>query len=242
MDFKGPVQTAAGACQVLTVLDDHSRFNVCLSICPDQRRETVQAQLIQAFQRYGLPECLLSDNGPPWGSGYGSQPYTRLAAWLIRNGVMVSHGRPYHPQTQGKDERFHRTLSLELLASRSVWRHPAELSLAAAGWRDLYNLERPHEALGHQPPSQRYRPSPRSYVQTLPAIEYPPDDLVRLVQQDGQISFRGRDYLISRAFRGEPVALRASGDGIWDVYYCTQKVGNIDLTRCSGVNHVLARL
>ena len=230
MDFKGPIETQAGPCHALTVLDDYSRFNLCLGICPDQRRDTVQTQLTHAFERYGLPDCLLCDNGPPWGSGYAGQPFTRLAAWLIRRGIAVSHGRPYHPQTQGKDERFHLTLSLELLKPPPVWHHPDELATAARSWRELYNHRRPHEALGNEPPASRYSPSRRAYSPLLEPIEYPPADLKRIVQQDGHISFRGRQYLVGRAFASEPVALRAVGDGLWEVYYCFQRVSRIDLS------------
>lgn len=231
MDFKGPIETQAGPCHALTVLDDYSRFNLCLGICPDQRRDTVQTQLTHAFRRYGLPDCLLCDNGPPWGSGYTGQPFTRLAAWLIRRGIAVSHGRPYHPQTQGKDERFHLTLSLELLKPSPVWHRPDELALAAQSWREVYNHLRPHEALGHEPPASRYSPSARTYREQLAPIEYAPDDLRRTVQQGGHISFRGRLYLVSRAFAGEPVALRAVADGVWDVYYCFQRVSRINLNQ-----------
>jgi transposase InsO family protein len=232
MDFKGPLYTQAGPCQALTVLDDHSRFNICLSICPDQTRETVQAQLVLAFRRYGQPDCLLSDNGPPWGSHQdGATRFTRLGAWLIRRGIIVSHGRPAHPQTQGKDERFHLTLSRELLDSRSSWRHPEELGQAAAHWREVYNWQRPHEAIGHEPPGSRYRPSRQAYTETLPAIEYLSGDEVRRVSAGGIISFRGRSYRVGKAFEGEPVALRAVSDGAWDVYYCLQRITTLDLSR-----------
>jgi transposase InsO family protein len=231
MDFKGPLPTQAGPCQALTVLDDHSRFNICLGICPDQTRETVQAQLTLAFRRYGQPDCLLSDNGPPWGSHQdGAARFTRLGAWLIRQGIIVSHGRPAHPQTQGKDERFHLTLSHELLAARPSWRHPEELRLAAAQWREVYNWQRPHEAIGNEPPGTRYRPSPRPYTEDLPIIEYLPGDQVRQVSTGGVIAFRGRVYRVGRAFEGEPVALRAVSDGVWHVYYCRQHVSTVDLT------------
>src|SRR5262249_33415461 len=113
IDFKGHFATAAGRCHPLTVLDDHSRSAVGLFACADQRRETVQARLAEAFRRYGLPLRVLCDNGPPWGSA--ESPYTELGVWLLRLGVGVGHGRPYHPQTQGKDERFHRTLDVEVL-------------------------------------------------------------------------------------------------------------------------------
>jgi len=105
MDFKGPLKAQDGTGSALTILDDHSRFNLCLVLCPDQRRETVQTQLVRVFERYGLPERILADNGSPWGSA-GQAPtasVTGLGAWIIRNGISLTHGRPYHPQTQGKD-------------------------------------------------------------------------------------------------------------------------------------------
>lgn len=229
MDFKGPVHTEQQRCYPLTVLDDHSRFNVCLAACTDQRAETVQGQLICTFEQVGLPERMLMDNGSPWGSDQ-AHPHTKLTAWLIRQGITVVHSRPFHPQTQGKDERFHRTLAAEVLCRRSSWQGREELQAAFDRWRNLYNDQRPHEALGHEPPASRYQPSPRPFRSVLPPIEYERGDEVRKVQQKGRISFRGHDILVSRAFVGEPVALRAVGDGVWDVYYCHQRVGRVDLT------------
>jgi transposase InsO family protein len=181
MDFKGPVHTEKQRCHPLTVLDDHSRFNVCLAVCADQRAETVQGQLIRTFERTGLPERMLMDNGSPWGSDQ-AHPHTRLTAWLIRQGITVLHGRPFHPQTQGKEERFHRTLTAEVLSQRSSWRDQDELQAAFDRWRDLYNFRRPHEALGQQPPAARYQPSPRRFRDALPPIEYERGDEVRKVQ------------------------------------------------------------
>ena len=229
MDFKGHFATGEGRCHALTVLDDHSRFNICLAACTDERMETVQEQLTRVCQSYGLPDRMLMDNGSPWGSDV-AHPHTKLTAWLIRVGVTVSHGRPYHPQTQGKEERFHRTLDLEVLKTRPDWQTLAQVQYAFDRWRDVYNLRRPHEALGQAPPASRYAPSQRAFPSNLPPIEYAPDDIVRRVQQKGLIHFRGHEFLVSRAFVGEPVALRAVDDGVWDVYYCHQKVGHVDLS------------
>lgn len=231
MDFKGPLATESGPCQALTVLDDHSRFSICLAICPDQTRQTVQDRLIQAFRRYGKPDCILSDNGPPWGSHQdGLTRVTGLGVWLMRHHIFVSHGRPAHPQTQGKDERFHLTLSRELLSTRPQWRHPEELARAAADWRELYNWRRPHEALGHEPPGSRYRPSLRAYTEVPPDTLYPSGDELRRVQTGGLISFQGHTYRVGRAFTGETVALRAVSDARWDVYYCLQRIAMVDIS------------
>jgi transposase InsO family protein len=122
MDFKGHFATACGRCHPLTVLDDHSRFCVSLSACANERASTVQHRLTQSFRQYGLPERMLMDNGSPWGSD-AQHTMTVLTVWLIRLGISPSHGRPYHPQTQGKDERFHRSLQAELLRHRTsrIW-------------------------------------------------------------------------------------------------------------------------
>jgi transposase InsO family protein len=229
MDFKGHFATGAGRCHPLTVLDDHSRFNLALVACPNERAETVQQHLTGAFQRYGLPLRMLMDNGSPWGSD-ATHPHTHLTAWLIRLGITVLHGRPYHPQTQGKEERFHRTLAAEVLARQPSWPGLTEVQCAFAAWRDVYNLRRPHEALNHATPASRYLPSARPFPATLPLVEYAPDDHVRRVQDKGRISFKGHEFLVSRAFIGESVALRPVRDGVWDVYYCHQRVRSIDCT------------
>ena len=229
MDFKGPVATAGGRCHPLTILDDHSRFNLCLAACPNQRGETVQDRLTTVMRRYGLPDRMLMDNGSPWGSDAVHQ-HTWFTAWLVRLGITVSHGEPYHPQTQGKEERFHRTLGLEVLRQRASWHSLADVQRAFDVWRTVYNLRRPHEAIGHATPASRYQPSSRPFPAALPPIEYAPGDEVRRVQDKGRISFRGREFRLSRAFIGQPVGLRAVGDGVWDVYYCHQKIGQVNLT------------
>lgn len=115
MDFKGDFALANGQrCHPLTMLDDHARYCLLLAACRNEQTQTVQALLIGCFRTYGLPEKMLMDNGPPWGGG-GVMRHTALSVWLMRLGVLVYHGRPWHPQTQGKEERFHRTLTEELL-------------------------------------------------------------------------------------------------------------------------------
>jgi transposase InsO family protein len=227
MDFKGHFAAATGRCHPLTVLDDHSRFALGLEACGDERRDTVQQRLTIIFRRYGLPRKMLMDNGPPWGTE-GQADYSVLTVWLLRLGVRVGHSAPYHPQTMGKDERFHRTLEAELL------QYCRGLELAArqrrfGQWRQTYNLERPHEALGLAPPVSHYRESPRSFPETLPEWEYGPGDQVRKVQALGYIWFHNRFFRLSKAFRGQKVALRPTlNDGVWDVFFGPHCIGRID--------------
>jgi len=228
MDFKGHFEVIAGRCHPLTVLDDHSRYALGLEACADERQDTVQQRLTVIFRRYGLPRKMLMDNGPPWGAE-GQADYSALTVWLLRLGVRVSHARPYHPQTLGKDERFHRTLKAELL------QYCPRLELVQCqprfdAWRLVYNLERPHEALGMAAPVSRYRPSPRSFPERLPAMEYGPGDVVRRVYDNGRISFHNRFFRIGKAFRGESVALRPTvSDGLWEVYFGQHRIARINL-------------
>ena len=228
MDFKGHFPTGAGRCHPLTVLDDHSRFAILLQACPNERTDTVQECLTAAFRTYGLPVRMLMDNGAPWGND-ALHPRTPLTVWLMRLGIQVSHGRPYHPQTQGKEERFHRTLNAEVLQGRYFTDCPA--SQAAFGWwRGVYNTERPHQALGLATPISRYAPSPWSFPETLPPIEYGDGDLVRKVGAEGWVSFKGHAFKVGRALRGYPVALRPTvPDGVWGVWFLTHPIATVDL-------------
>lgn len=228
MDFKGHFAMHEGRCHPLTVLDDCSRYNVVLAACGDERGKTVRRHLEDAFRRYGLPLAMLMDGGSPWGDP-GGDPLTRFSVWLMRLGVRVAHGRPYHPQTQGKEERFHRTFKAEAMSGRS-FRDLAHCQRVFDDWRGRYNHERPHEALDLATPGERYRPSWRSFPEALPPIEYAPGDQVRKVDRDGFVSFKNRPWRIGRGLSGEPIALRPTGeDGVYAVYYCAHWIKTVDL-------------
>jgi transposase InsO family protein len=227
MDFKGYFATDHGLCHPLTVLDDHSRYCVCLQACADETRETVREKLRGVFRQYGLPEQINFDNGPPWGTERGD--YTMLAIWLIRLGIIISHSRPRHPQTNGKDERFHRSLKAEVLQNR-FFRSMIETQKAFDEWRPLYNLERPHEALRMDVPAEHYQPSSRTYKEPLPPIEYAPGDTVRSITDTGHLLYQGAWYRIGKFVKNQKVAMRpTTQDGILEVFYCRQKIRTISL-------------
>jgi transposase InsO family protein/transposase-like protein len=238
MDFKGYFHLAHGRCCPLTILDDHSRFLVGLHACPDQSWHTVQIQLTNTFRQYGLPHRMLMDNGSPWGD-FRESPHTILTSWLMRLDIDVSHGRPYHPQTQGKDERLHRTLQAELL-SRDRFRTLPECQKSFDHWREFYNYERPHQALGHSVPADRYQSSERCFPEKLPPITYQQGFIVRIVDTSGRISFHNQSYRISKAFQYLPVGLRPTEiDGDYDVFFGSKKVAQISLRNHNkGVKHV----
>lgn len=243
MDHKGHFATQCGArCHPFTVLDDHSRFNLRLEAAGDERTATVQAALTAAFERYGLPEAILCDNGGVWGRVASATGHTQLSVWLLRLGVRVLHGRPYHPQTQGKEERFHRTLQAELLG-RHTWRDLAHCAAEFPRYRQRYNHERPHDALQGAVPASRYRPSVRAMPRVLPALEYPQME-VRVVRAKGVITFRNQSWYIGEAFASLPLGLRPSpqADGQWEVYFSFFPLGILDFTAPAALKHLARSL
>ena len=231
MDFKGHVPMARGGrCHPFTVLDDHSRYCIGLRACSNEREETVQDHLIDLFRVHGLPERILCDNGAPWGTAGEAVKHTALTVWMLKLGVSVTHGRPYHPQTQGKEERFHRTVKSELL-SRVDLLDIKHSQAQFDPWRNKYNHERPHEALGDATPSTRYKPSKRTYPERPTKIEYDDHEIVRRVSQDGIISYKGVQVRVGKAFEAERVAIRATGrENVVRVCLGPYEMGEVDLS------------
>jgi transposase InsO family protein len=239
MDFKGRMPMSnGGSCHPLTVVDDHSRYALCLSACANEQNATVQSRLSTAFRRYGLPDAFFVDNGTPWGDASGAC-WTRFGVWLLKLGVDVRHSRPYHPQSRGKNERFHRTLKAEVFALRR-FRDLADMQQAFDAWRIVYNFERPHQGIGMQVPADRYRPSPRPMPEHIPEVEYDQHEIVRIVPATkAYVRFKGRSWKVPQAFCGERVAVRPqNSDGQYGVFFGAHKIAAIDLTNPEGVSDV----
>jgi transposase InsO family protein len=237
MDFKGHIPLSGGGrCHPLTIIDDHSRYAVALEACGNEQRATVQGRLETVFRQYGLPEAFFVDNGTPWGDASG-QRWTKFGVWLLKLGIALLHSRPYHPQSRGKNERFHRTLKAEVFALRR-FRDLAEVQCAFDNWRTVYNLQRPHQALDQDVPASRFRPSTRSMPDHPPEVEYDEHEIVRMVPATKDyISFKGRPWIVPRAFRGERVAIRPlDADDRYGVFFASYQIATIDLTnnQCVG--------
>jgi hypothetical protein len=239
MDFKGHMPLANGTrCHPLTMVDDHSRYALCLKACANEQRPNVQKHLIETFRRYGLPEAFYIDNGSPWGDTSGAR-WTTLKVWLLKLGIHVVHARPRHPQGRGKNERFHRSLNAEVFALRSFRTLP-EVQRALDSWRTLYNLERPHEGLGMAVPADRYRPSPRAMPERVPPVHYDTGEIVRAVSSTrSYVSFRGQMWKVPQAFCGESLAIRPlDRDGRYGIFFASWPVASIDLTNDQPVSDV----
>jgi transposase InsO family protein len=230
MDFKGDVPFGGGQLHPLTVVDDHSRYAVVLQAADNQRRATVQKAMQAAFERYGLPEIILTDNGPPWGDT-GERRLTKFGVWLIEHGVAPWHSPPRHPQSHGKNERFNRTLNIELL-ERMRFEGLLDAQQAFDAWRHRYNHHRPHDALGLAVPAERYRPSARAFRPMVEPFDYADDDIVRSVDINGRFSFANRPFKASKALSGKQIAVRPTeNDGIYHLLFRDVFVKAIDLNR-----------
>lgn len=228
IDFKGYFElNDKNRCYPLTLIDDHSRYCLMIQACTNQTMETVQTALINVFKTVGLPKQMTMDNGTPWGYS-GKQLYTQFCAWLIRLGIVVKHSRPNHPQTQGKLERFHRTMKEELLNYYTF----DNLTQAQEGfdwWRDCYNFERPHAAIDLETPVTRYKKSNLVYPEQLQIVEYPKHMEVYKVSNNGFIFCKGKRYRVGEGFRNEPIGLVHEDNNLASAYYCLQKILTLDL-------------
>jgi transposase InsO family protein len=231
MDFKGPIRVRDGFVEPLTVLDDHSRFSLGIRTCKNKRGETVIHHLTDIFRTYGLPWRILADNGNPWGNYvFGKRRFTYFEAWLTSLDIKLIHSRPFHPQTCGKEERFHRTLKQELVGKEMNCR-TIECQSIFDRWRDSYNMHRPHEALDMDVPADHYEISDRTYPEKIPKPEYDSTDEIRMVRDKGRVRYRNIDYRVGEALKGYPVAIRSTdNDQIKEIYFYRRMILKLDLS------------
>ncbi len=221
-DFKGPLEVGRRTVYPFTVVDDHSRYLLAVRPGTDKTMATAFEALWAAFGEFGLPERMLCDNG--FGSPRPEVPgVSWLEARLIRLGIATSHGRPYHPQTQGKVERLHGTLEAE------VWPHVRRDTIEhfdedVDRWRrEVYNPIRPHESLGDLPPVSRFRPSPRPRPARLPEVEYPAGSELRRVRGGGHVLLRGCAVRVGSGLIDEWVRVEDRGHEL-GIYYGWKEV------------------
>jgi transposase InsO family protein len=231
MDFKGSSTLGNGQKLFpLRVIDDHSRFVPTLAACANETGASVRPWLERSFRCYGLPQAFFVDRGNPWSDAQDTH-WTRFEVWLLKLGIELIRARPYHPQSRGKNERFHRSLDEEVFAMRPPFASHDEAQRAFDRWRSLYNHERPHEGIGFQCPCDRYRSSPRSMPDILPQPEYHSSDIVRKVPaQNAVIGFKGKSWAVPKAFRGERLAIRPHDtDGTYGLYFGANLIKIIDI-------------
>jgi len=241
-DFKGHFAMENGSrCHPLTVTDDMSRFSLCISAKGNERLEGVQDSFLSLFREYGLPKMVLCDNGNPWGTtlAYGC---TRFEVLLMGYGVLPMHGKPLHPQTQGKEERFHKTLKNELLKQVSIKDLP-HAQERFDSFRREYNEDRPHCSLDYAVPADIYRKSGKAMPCKINEWEYQEGSQVVKVDKIGHIHFRSRRIFLSEAFIGKNIALvPTQKDGFLEIIYRNFHIAAIDMRDMILSERKIARL
>jgi putative transposase len=225
-DFKGWFLTGDGKrCDPLTITDGASRYLLRCQAVDRTDESHVRAVFESLFRECGMPEAIRTDNGSPFATR-AVKGLSRLSVWWLKLGIVPERIEPGHPEQNGRHERMHLTLKRETATPPA---RTAKLQQQAFDhFREEYNNERPHEALGQTPPAQHYAPSPRPFPARLKPFEYDSDILVRNVRLAGEIKWRYRRIGISRALVGERVGLREVADGIWEVLLGPVQLGWID--------------
>jgi len=207
MDFKG---VPRGHPQLLGCVDDASRFCVFLTPVPSQRLEDWWPVLWEAFGTYGLPDAILCDNGPSF-RNLAMARYSSFDIRLLRLGIRPIHGRPRHPQTQGKIERFFGSLEKE--------KGLGEPAVFLARYNDV----RPHESMKMRTPAQCYVPSQRMRPNRMPSTKPPDGSIVRKTGEKGEFSYFGSTYKLGKALPYKRVGILGG-----KVFYGTAELGSLE--------------
>ncbi len=225
VDFKGWFRTGDGQrCDPLTVSDAYSRYLLSCRIVPPTG-EGVQPVIERLLREYGLPGAIRSDNGPPFAST-AAGGLSRLSVSWLKLGIRLERIEPGCPEQNGRHERMHRTLKAE--TTRPPAADPPAQQACFDVFRQVYNEERPHEALDQVPPATIWRPSPRFYPARIEDPIYRPDHAVRRVRSNGEIKWGGDLVFISEALTGELVGVAETERGDWIVRFIDVDLGIID--------------
>jgi putative transposase len=226
VDFKGWWYTPTREkCEPLTVRDHYSKFCFSIKILKKGDISNVKAEFMRLFREYGLPEVIRSDNGPPFANVRAVFGLTKLSVWWLSLGIKLDRIAPGKPQQNGSHERMHLDMynELEGKINGDLKMHQSIFEV----WRNEYNTERPHEALGMKKPAQVYEKSKRKYREA-DLIKYPQGVLSRLVNNRGNMFYKGRRIFISNAFNGFNVGLDDRPRECMKVWFANHFLGEID--------------
>lgn len=225
-DFKGQFKTGDGVyCYPLTVTDHFSRAVLLCRALASTKTVDVQPVFLTLFRAIGLPDAIRTDNGAPFASTalHGRSP---LNLWWMQLGIAHQRIRPGYPQANGTHERMHRELKRETTGPAAASARAQQRRFDA--FRQRYNEERPHEALGLRTPATLWHRSPREYPARIAPPDYPSHFEVRRIGSGGIVKFRGRAAFLSHTLVGADVGLEEVTDGVWNVVYYATVLGRLD--------------
>jgi len=226
MDFKGWFRTGDGErIDPLTMTDACSRYLLRCQAVERTNIEHVQPVLEAAFREYGMPWAMRSDNGAPFASR-AIAGLSRLSVYLMKLGIVPERIQPGHPEQNGRHERMHRTLKAETATPPAANKRMQQKAFNR--FRQEYNQERPHEALGQQTPESCYSASPRAYPARVRAPEYACGMQVRRVQKHGEFNWKHQHVFLTETLAGEPIGLEPIDDRYFTIYFATFPLGRFD--------------
>ncbi|TMA22814.1 MAG: IS481 family transposase [Deltaproteobacteria bacterium] len=225
IDFKGKFRLQDGNwCHVLTLMDADTRFLLRAEAMLDPTGDNVEKVLDSAFQEFGLPKAIRSDNGPPFAST-GAGRLTRLSVWWLKLGIQLERIEPGKPQQNGRLERCHLTLEEAVTPSAE---NLVEQRRVIDEWRRDYNEDRPHEALGDVPPALVYRRSSRGYPRKLLKPDPPAWREACDVDRYGCIRWHRRKLFVTSALAGEIIELDRIGETTWEIRFLDLIIAELD--------------
>jgi len=217
IDYKGQFRLGDRSyCYPLTIVDGFSRYILACDALPSTRYESTRKVLERVFRTYGLPRCILSDNGTPFAST-GLGRLSRLSMWWARLGIGIERIEPGHPEQNGSHERMHKTLKAQ--TTRPPAGNPKGQQRKFDAFVDEFNQERPHESLGQRRPATIYVASPRPYPERLPPLEYPGNYETRRVTRNAMMKWKTKLIFVSHTLSGQVLGFEEIDDGIWSVYF-----------------------
>jgi len=225
-DYKGEFLLANHRyCYPLTITDFASRYLIACEALSTTKERYAFTVFERAFQEFGLPEAIRTDNGVPFASAHALYSLSKLAVWWLRLGIGLERIAPGHPEQNGRHERLHLTLKNE--ATRPAGDNVLQQQARFDAFVHQYNHERPHQALDMATPASRYQPSARPY-RGVEELEYPMHDWTAIVTACGRICAQGRKINLSQVFAGQKIGVRQTDDRVWLVSFMTYDLGYFD--------------
>src|SRR5207344_18205 len=226
-DYKGEFMLADRRyCYPLTITDFASRYLLSCEALASTKETYAFTVFERVFKEFGLPQAIRTDNGVPFASPHALFGLSKLAVWWLRLGIRIERIKPGHPQQNGRHERIHLTLKKE--ATKPAARNFLQQQAKFDKFIEVFNNERPHEALDMKCPAEVYQPSTRPYT-GLPDIDYPFHDKIIVVTNCGRICLGRKKINFSTVFAGQAVGIKEVHDDIWLVSFMDYDLGYFDL-------------
>lgn len=218
IDVKGWWRTKDGKkCYPLTIREERSKFILDIAALSEVTTEAVKRRLESCFKRYGMPKYIRSDNGAPFSACNAVQGLSGLATWWIELGILPNRIPPASPQYNGGHERMHRDLKREVQGTPA--RNLVLQQSILDAWREEFNNERPHEALGMKTPASIFKPSSREFPSRILSYKHSSQSEIRKVGTRGEIWWRGRRYFVSNALARRHIAISAEDERTYSVWF-----------------------